>query len=146
MNTLLEAMRSLGRADALSLRSKAKDMTGTEVISQEHAVPAWEGAKDYSDWPIGAPVADEGQVWTLLQPHNAASYEGRPSTMRALWGLVHTMDPSRAKPWVEPLGTSGMYMTGECYKDAEGAVWQCKQDNTVHDAAALPSAWEEAAV
>ena len=146
MNTLLEAMRSLGRADALALRAKAKDMTGTEIIAGEHAVPAWDSTKDYSDWPVGAPVADEGQVWTLLQPHNAADYEGRPSTMRALWALTHTTDPKRAKPWVEPYGTSGMYMAGECYRDAEGAVWQCSQDNTVHDAAVLPEAWTEVTV
>lgn len=144
MNTLIEAMRSLGRADALALRGAAADITGTEIIRAEHCVPAWDGSKDYTAWPVGAPVTDEGQVWTLLQPHNAASYEGRPGDLRALWGLCHTMDPQRAKPWVEPLGTSGMYMAGECYRDAEGTVWRCKQDNTVHDAAALPAGWEQA--
>ena len=143
MNTLIAAMRSLGRADALTLREDAVGMTGTEIIRSEHCVPAWDGSKDYTPWPVGAPVADDGQVWTLLQPHNAASYEGRPSDLRALWGLCHTKDPDRAKPWVEPLGTSGMYMSGECYRDDDGTVWRCKQDNTVHDAAALPAAWEK---
>ena len=142
MSTLIAAMRSLGRTDALALRESATNMTGTEIIRSEHCVPAWDGTKDYTSWPVGSPVADDGQVWTLIQPHNAAHYEGRPSDLRALWGLCHTKDPDRAKPWVEPLGTSGMYMTGECYRDDDGAVWRCKQDNTVHDAAALPAAWE----
>lgn len=146
MSTLLEALRSLGRADALALRGKAQNMTGTEIIASEHCVPAWDGSRDYSSWPVGSPVSDEGQVWTLIQPHNAANYEGRPSTMRALWGLCHTTDPSRAKPWVEPLGTSGMYMAGECYIDTEGTVWRCLQDNTVYDASALPDVWTEVTV
>lgn len=143
MSTLVEAMRSLGRADALSLRGDASGMTGTAIIASEHCVPAWDSAKDYSNWPVGAPVSDEGQVWTLIQPHNAANYEGRPSSLRALWGLCHTTDPAKAKPWVDPFGTSGMYMAGECYIDTNGTVQRCKQDNTVHDAVALPDAWEE---
>lgn len=143
MNTLVEAMRRLGRADALALRSKANGMTGTEIIASEECIPAWDGSKDYSNWPTGAPVTDEGQVWTLIQPHNAANYEGRPSSLRALWGLCHTTNPAKAKPWIAPLGTSGMYMAGECYIDTNGTVWRCKQDNMVYDASALPNAWEE---
>ncbi|MGM9556548.1 MAG: hypothetical protein ACI3VM_09005, partial [Oscillospiraceae bacterium] len=110
---------------------------------EESKVPDFDAQKDYSACPVGTPVADEGQVWTLIQPYNAANYQGRPSTLRALWGLCHTKDPAKAKPWVDPLGTSGMYMTGECYRDADGKVYRCKQDNCVYDVAALPSAWED---
>lgn len=139
---VLELLRSLGRRDADELRQKASTMTGTEIIEAERAVPAWNAEQDYTDWPAGAPVTDEGQVWLLIQPHNAANYEGRPSTLRALWGLAHTTDPARAKPWVDPHGTSGMYMIGECYLADDGAVYRCLQDNCVYDVAALPSAWK----
>lgn len=143
---ILGVMRDQGRNDALSLRSRAADMTGTEIISEETKAPAFDPNKDYSAWPVGAPVADEGQVWTLLQPHNAANYQGRPSTLRALWGLAHTTEPAKAKPWVDPYGTSGMYMAGECYRTGDGTVYRCKAENTVYDAVALPSAWEVATV
>lgn len=136
-------MKEKGADDAAALRTKANTMTGTEIIAAEIAVPDFDAQKDYRACPVGTPVADEGQVWTLIQPHNAANYNGRPSTLRALWGLCHTTDPTKAKPWVDAYGTSGMYMTGECYKAADGKVYRCKQDNCVHDAAALPSAWEE---
>lgn len=63
--------------------------------------------------------------------------------MRALWGLVHTKNPSDAKPWVAPYGTSGMYMKDEVYKDAEGKIWKCLFDNTVYTAAEYSAAWEE---
>lgn len=141
--SMMEVFRSLGRSDALKLREEAHSLTGTQIIDREFAVPAFDPAKDYSAWPIDAPVTDEGQVWLLIQPHNAAHYAGRPSTLRALWGLAHTTNPEKAKAWVDPYGTSGMYMTGECYKDADGTVWRCLQDNVVHDAQAYPQAWEK---
>lgn len=140
--TVLSAMRSQGQVDALHLRGRAKDMDGTAIIREEEKAPVFDPQKDYSGWPVGAPVTDEGQVWTLIQPHDAKSHEGRPSTLRALWGLCHTKDPERAKPWVDAYGTSGMYMAGECYRGEDGAVHRCKADNTIHDAEALPEAWE----
>ncbi len=143
MSTIIEIMRSLGRSDALRLRSSASTMTGTEIIASEHCIPAWDAAKDYSSWPVGAPVMDEDQVWLLLQPHNASHFIGRPSEMRALWGIAHTKDPSKAKPWIDAYGTSGMYMTDECYIDSDGKVFRCKQDNTVHNATSYPTGWEE---
>ena len=142
-NVMVEAFRSLGRADALALRKEAATLTGTEIIAREHAAPAFDPQKDYSGFPVGSPVTDEEQVWLLLQPYNAAHYTGRPSTLRALWGLAHTTDPAKAKPWVDAYGTSGMYMQGECYIDENGVIWRCKNDNTVHDAAALPTGWEQ---
>lgn len=140
--SMTDIFESLGRADALRLRQEAANLTGTEIIDREHSVPAFVPTRDYSAYPSGAPVTDEGQVWLLIQPHNAANYQGRPSSLRALWGLAHTTDLARAKPWVTPLGTSGVYMAGECYKDVQGKAWRAKQDNLVHDAQALPSAWE----
>ena len=140
---VLDLLRDLGQREATELRQSAAEMDGTAIIAMERAVPAWSHDQDYTAWPVGAPVADEGQVWTLILPHRAADYEGRPSTLRALWGLAHTKDPARAKTWVAPYGTSGMYMVGECYVDEDGTVYRCKQDNCVYDAQALPGAWEE---
>lgn len=139
---VLEVLRDLGQRQATELRQSAAELSGTEIIALEHAVPAWDKQQDYTGWPAGAPVTDEEQVWTLIQPHNAVNYEGRPSTLRALWSLAHTKDPARAKAWVDPQGTSGMYMMGECYRADDGTVYRCKQDNCVWDAAGMPSAWE----
>ena len=64
------------------------------------------------------------------------------TTLRALWGLAHTTDPSRAKYWVDPYGTSNMCMKRDCYKDTYGTVYRCLLDNTVHDAKDLPTSLE----
>lgn len=143
---VLDVLRDLGRREATELRQGAAEMDDTAIIAMERAVPAWDKQQDYTDWPVGSPVADENQVWTLITPHRAADYEGRPSTLRALWGLCHTKDPAKAKPWVAAEGQSGMYMTGECYKATDGTVYRCKQDNCVWDAEGLPDAWKKVEV
>lgn len=141
---VLERERNRGKAAALDLAKRAPAMDGTGIIAEEDHIPAFNDQTDYSQLDPGAPVTDEGQVWTLITPHNAAHYIGRPSTLRSLWNLCHTKDPARAKAWVAPYGTSGMYMTGECYKAEDGTVYRALQDDLVYDAAALPSAWEVA--
>ena len=58
---VLDIMRQQGGADALVLRKAAVDMTGTEIIAQERKIPLYDGERDYSGWPVGAPVQHNGQ-------------------------------------------------------------------------------------
>lgn len=132
----------LGRANALALREAAKEMTGTQIIDKEFDAPLFNPKTDYTQCPISTPVRDDGQIWLLLQPHNASHYSGRPASLRALWGLAHTTNPHKAKAWVDPYGTSGMYMKDECYKDADGIIYRCLADNMIYTAAAYPQGWE----
>ena len=132
-----------GRQNAMALRAGAAAMTGTEIIDREQDAPFFDPKKDYSAYPAGSPVRDAGQVWLLIQPHNAAHYTGRPADLRALWGLAHTTNPAKAKAWIAPYGTSGMYMEGECYRDDNGTVWRCLEAQTVYPASAAPGYWEE---
>ena len=139
----LEKMREKGAYDARQLQDKvaAGTVTQTEIIDEEIAVPAFDPQKDYSAWPVNSPVSDEGQVWLLLQPYNAANYEGRPSTLRALWGLAHTKNPAKAKPFVAPYGTSGMYMKGECILWTDGKVYVSSADNNVYTPSEYAQNW-----
>ena len=126
-------MFDAGRADALDLAARAPELDGTAIIAEEEKVPAWSEKADYTGKAAGIPVADEDQVWLLLIPHRAADYVGRPATLRALWGLAHTKDPKKAKPWVSSYGVSGLYMIDECctYTAADGTthVYRNKHDN-----------------
>lgn len=143
---ILDVLRDLGAREAAELRKSAAEMDGTAIIAMERAVPAWSHEQDYSGCPKGAPVTHGEQVYTLITPHRAEDYDGDPTTLPALWNLCHTKDATRAKPWVDPNGQSGMYMTDECYLAKDGTVYRCKQDNCVYDAQALPSAWEKVEV
>lgn len=140
---LLEAIRALGRYQANILREGSSEMTPTEIIDMEYAAPKFNKEKDYSSTPAGSPVSYEGQVYKLIIPHNASSYEGNPASLPALWSLLHTKNPLKAKPYAAPNGTSGMYMKDECYLGDDGHVYKCKIDNCVWDYPSYSAAWED---
>ena len=139
---MLEKMKEKGAYDALDLRTKASEgtVTDTEIIDKEEAVPYFDSQKDYTNYPVGTPVQDDGQVYGLIQPHNAASYSGTPATLRALWGLKHTKNPAKAKPYVAPLGTSGLYMKDECCLE-NGVVYVCNVDNNAYSPTEYAQNW-----
>ena len=138
---VLSVFRENGRNDALSLRSRAAEMDGTAVIAEEHKVPIWDGSRDYSGWPVGAPVIHGGNVFGLLQPHNASYYGGDPSTLPALWSPMHTKDPTKAKPWLAPNGTSGLYQADECCL-WDGSVYRCNHGDNPYSPGDYPIWWE----
>ena len=139
----LNKMKEKGAYDALKLQNEAAEgvVTETEIIDREEAVPVFDPEKDYTGWRVNSPVADEGQVWLLLQPYNAANYEGRPSTLRALWGLAHTKNPERAKPYVAPLGTSGLYQEGECMIWTDGLTYISAIKDNSYTPEGYPQGW-----
>lgn len=114
-----------GKADALDLAARAPQMDGTAIIAEEDKVPVWNENTVYTSAQVGWPVQDRGQVYTILMPHTPAHNPGsRPADLRAIYSLLHTTDPSRAKPWVASYGTSGLYRLNECctYPNADGVV------------------------
>ena len=134
---ILALMKEKGKSDALDLRSRAKDLDGTAIIAEESKIPRFDPEKDYSSRAVCSPVWEkvdgERQVFGLIQPHNASHYPGStPSNTRALWSLKHTKDAAKAKPWVAPLGTSGMYMTDEVCKYSD-KLWKSKRDNNPYE-------------
>jgi hypothetical protein len=148
---VLNAMKSQGRADALDLRARAANMTSTEIIAEEEKIPLFDPNKDYSSWAIGSPVAEiinnERYIFTLITPHNASHYPGNtPSNTRALWSLRHTQDPAKARPYIAPLGTSGMYMIGDVCTDPNmenlTVVYRSKVDNNVYAPSEYMDNWE----
>ena len=135
---VINALRGAGRADALTLRADAVEgrITDTDIIDREEAVPAWRNDRDYTTAPIGTPVAYGGQVYGLLQPHNASYYpDTTPAMLAALWRVKHTTNPEKAKPWVKPTSTSDMYRKGECM------VWTDVRGNTATMRAARDTAY-----
>lgn len=139
---LLDIIRSVGANDARTFRTLAKDLTQTQIIDGEIKIPEFNHDFDYSSWPVGAPIKHQDQIYTLITPYNAANYEGGPAELRAIWGLCHTQNPLKAKPWVDPLGTSGMYLKDECYKDENGIIYRCLADSTVYKASDYAAHWE----
>ena len=141
MSNLAEAMGIFAKQNAQHLKEQGESMSGTEIIDQELFVPEWKPANYQT---VGAPVRYEGQVYKVLQVHDSTSNpDWTPAATPALWSVCHTTDPAKAKPWLEPQGTSGMYQLGECYRADDGMVYrQIYDGDNVYDAAAMPDRWE----
>ena len=139
-----------GKSDALDLASRAPQMDGTAIIAEESKVPAWSENAVYTAAHVGFPVQDDGQVYTILMPHTPANNPGsRPADLRAIYSLLHTKDPAKAKPWMPSYGTSGLYKLNEVciYPNSEGVehVWRNLWDNNDYSPLTLnvESRWED---
>lgn len=146
--------RTQGRADALELASRAKDMDGTAIIAEEQKVPLFVWGTDYSGCPMGAPIGDiiDGEffVFTMTVPVNTAHYPGmQPSKNPAQFSMCHTKDPAKARHWVASNGTSGLWKVEECctypYTDGTTHVFRNLHDNNEYPPLTLnvEGRWED---
>ncbi len=134
-----EAIRLFAKSGAESLRERAVMglITPTEIVESEILLPHWR-PKHYII--KGEPLKHEGQVYRVLQSHDSTnSPDWKPDGNTALFEVCHTTDKTRAKPWVNPNGLSGMYKLGECYLDGE-TVYRAVRSTTL-SYAEYPDDW-----
>ncbi|WP_329384492.1 hypothetical protein [Anaerofustis butyriciformans] len=141
---VLNKMREVGLNAAASFQEQAPEMDGTQIIDKEESIPDFNPElHQYLNWNKGECVRDNDQVWQLLQPYDSNTYKEHPENLRAQWSLCHTKNPLKAKPYVEPMGQSGMYMIDECCIASDGKVYKSKVDNNVWEPTGYPTGWEE---
>lgn len=142
-DNVLSRERQRGRAAALDLARRAPELDGTAIIAEEDHIPPWREDAVYTADMLGWPVRDGDQVYTILQAHTPAHNPGsRPADLPAIYSIKHTRDPRRAKPYLPPNGTSGMYMAGDCAVDG-GRVWRSGIDSNVWRPSEYPAGWED---
>lgn len=140
---VLNRERERGRAAAMELAVRAYDMDGTELIAEQGHIPAWREDAVYTSDHVGFPVQDGDQVYIILQPHTPANNPGvRPADLPAIYSIKHTTDPKKAKAYLAPNGTSGVYMTDDCAVDG-GRVYRSTIDNNVWAPSGYPAGWED---
>lgn len=139
---VLEKMKEIGLQTTTVLQERAPDLTGTQIIDRETDIPDFDPAVQYLNWKTGSVVRDDDQVWKLLQPYDSTIYTDKPVNLRAQWGLCHTKNPKKAKPYVEPQGTSGMYMKDECCSKND-IVYISLIDNNVWPPDQYPAGWKK---
>lgn len=143
-DVLALAMR-VGAMDSADLQARAASMDGTALIAEESKIISFDAARRNANMltrAAGFACAYDGQVYQLIQPYDSDIYTNGPDSLRAQWSLCHTKDCSAAKPFVPPLGTSGMYMEDECCTEG-GKTWRSIIDNNVWAPSAYPQGWEE---
>lgn len=141
---ILEVMRQQGATDAVALSARAAsgEADGTELIEKQHSIPTWR-EKDYSKVPVGTPYQWQGQVYKLWQQHNATGQsDWSPDKAVSLWDAAHTTDPEKAKPYVGPQGSRGLYQKGECMIWTDEKVYRSLIDNNAYTPDVRPQDWE----
>ncbi len=139
---VLEKMKEIGLKAATALQEQAPDLTETQIIDREADIPEFDPAAQYLNWTAKSVVRDNNQVWSLLQPYDSTVYTDHPENLRAQWGLCHTKNPKKAKSYVEPQGTSGMYMKDECCVQND-VIYVSTIDNNVWPPDQYPAGWKE---
>ena len=141
---ILNAMRTAGAADASAIATKSVtgEADGTALIAAEEQIPMWR-QRDYTDVPIGTPYKYADQVYKLWQAHDATNQpDWTPDKAVSLWDICHTTDPTKAKPYVTPQGTRGMYQIGDVCTEG-GVIYRSTIDNNVWQPSAYPQGWKE---
>lgn len=141
---ILNAMRTAGAADASAIAAKSVsgEADSTVLIAAEEQIPTWR-QRDYTDVPIGTPYKYADQVYKLWQAHDATNQpDWTPDQAVSLWDICHTTDPAKAKPYVAPQGTRGMYQISEVCTEG-GIIYSSTIDNNVWQPSAYPQGWEE---
>lgn len=144
---ILNAMKSAGAADASAIAAKSVsgEADDTVLIAAEEQIPTWR-QRDYTDVPIGTPYKYGDQVYKLWQAHDATNQpDWTPDKAVSLWDICHTTDPAKAKPYVTPQGTRGMYQTGDVCTEG-GKLYRSTMENNVWEPSAYPQGWKEITV
>lgn len=141
---IMTAMHTAGAADASAIAAKSVsgEADGASLIAAEKQIPTWR-QRDYTDVPIGTPYKYADQVYKLWQAHDATNQpDWTPDKAVSLWDICHTTDPAKAKPYVTPQGTRGMYQIGDVCT-YNGVIYRSTMDNNVWQPSAYPQGWEE---
>lgn len=148
MELVVQTLSELGRLKAENIRTKAvnKEIDDTELIDNEGFIPNWK-QMDYTNVALGTPVRDPydetDQVYKLWQQHDATNQpDWHPAVAVSLWDIAHTKNPEKAKPYVEPQGTRGMYMKDEVMVWTDGKTYRSTADNNVYTPETYAQWWE----
>lgn len=140
---IMTAMHTAGAADASAIAKKSVtgEADGTALIAAEEQIPTWR-QRDYTDVPIGTPYKYGDQVYKLWQAHDATNQpDWTPDKAVSLWDICHTTDPAKAKPYVTPQGTRGMYQIGDVCTEG-GKLYRSTMENNVLEPSAYPQGWK----
>ena len=85
---ILALMKEKGKADALDLRSRAKDLDGTAIIAEESKIPLFDPEKDYSSSSYRQPLMASRKRAVSRSSMGWISFLMIFGRMQALVGLV----------------------------------------------------------
>lgn len=140
---VLSRERGRGRADALGLAARASRPGRNRHHRGGGPYPTLAGGRRLHSGHGGMASPGRGAgLHPPPSPHARQQSRQPPADLPAIYSRKNTTDPKRAKPWMAPNGTSGMYMKEDCAVDA-GHVWRSKMENNVWKPTEYPEGWED---
>ena len=141
MPDICKALEAMALRAAREARAAAPTAPADDVIADMALLQEWQPGK----YAIGDVRVHAGQPWRCCQAHDSVGNEAwAPGDAPALWAPYHATSAKWALPYVQPTGAHDAYQAGEYMRWADGLIYRCKVDATVHGPVALPSAWEVA--
>ncbi len=135
---IMEAMRLIGQSMASQIKEKGAAMDGTAIIDAEVFIPEWQPGK-YE--VVGQPVRYGEQVYKVLQIHDSTANPAWTPDEASLFEIMHTKDAAKAKPYIAPFGTSGLYSKDEVCLWTDGKVYKSKVDNNAYSPGEYAANW-----
>ena len=142
MPDIYAALAAMARRAAEEARAAAPTAAADDVIADTALLQEWEPGA----YAVGDVRVHGGQPWRCCQAHDGTAQGDAwaPGAAPALWAPYHATSAKWALPYVQPTGAHDAYQAGEYMRWADGLIYRCKVDATVHGPVALPSAWEVA--
>lgn len=142
---VLQQIESMARdcKQLLQRKAEAEEITPTEIISQDIYIAEYDSTRS-EPFTKGELTKVNGIVSKCITAGFVPSHYPQyiPEVNDAQFEVYHTTDPARAVKWIQPNGTSGMYMKNDVYKEDDGNIYRCTQDNNVYRYTEYPSYWE----
>lgn len=141
---VLNTLHMQGKTQAIAFREKtiSESLDGTAVIANEHLLPEWK-QRNYTEDMIGMPLSYDGQAYKVWLAHDSTNNPAwNPHDAVSLFDIYHTTDPAKAKPYMAPQGTRGLYQTGECMVWTDELVYLSTVDNNAYTPEAMPEYWQ----
>ena len=140
MNKVPAAL-ALRNAMQLFLSTLDVDTQAEEMMSVSSVFPAYEIGKAYKAKQVfsyGTNSVGDPQLYQVLQDHTSAS-EWTPDTASSLYKAIG-VNSSGYPEWVQPLGASDAYNTGDIVS-YNGTLYQSTIDANVWAPDAYPAGW-----
>ena len=141
MNKVQKALE-LRKALQLFLATLDIETQEEEILSVASVFPAFKVGKAYKVKEIfsyGENESGDAQLYQVLQEHTSTE-EWTPDAAPSLYKAVGMADDGHPV-WVQPLGASDAYNTGDIV-NYEGVLYRSVIDNNTWSPVAYPAGWE----
>ena len=143
MTNKVQAALELRKALQIFLSTLDVDIHSVDMMEVPSVFPKYQVGKAYKVKEVfryGENAVGDPQLYQVLTAHTSSA-EWTPDTAVSLYKKIGVTEEGYPE-WVQPLGTSDAYNTGDIVS-YNGTLYQSMIDNNVWDPVSYPSGWKE---